>query len=563
MKTWADFGIVITGEFSGEKRVLCPECSSERKKSQEKCLACNGDTGTWFCHHCNWAGSLGGEDWKPKEYAKPATPPSDIPDKALKWFLGRGISRETLEYSRVSYGETYMPQQEKNVGVIQFVYYRGDEVVNIKYRDAKKNFKQVTGAEKIVYGYNDVLNKKEIIIVEGEMDKLSMVEAGHYGCFSVPDGAPSPTAHNYTSKFTYLESISEVLQEASKIILMVDADPPGKKLEGELARRIGKEKCWQIVYPKGCKDANDILTKHGKEAVSETIKNARPFPVDGLFGIEDISEAVLNLYDVGLKRGTTTGWEGVDKLYTVRRCEWTVVTGIPGHGKSEFVDNLVINLTMTQGWRIAMFSPENLPIERHCAKLVEKYTRMPFVDGFTERIKKKDLEEAMSFLKGNISFIMPPEDEMNLDKILELARVAVYRDGIQGLVIDPWNEIDHARPSGMTETEYISQALSRIRRFVRYYDLHIWVVAHPVKLFKDSSGKYPVPTPYDISGSAHWRNKADNALAIFRDMENDNAYLHVQKIRFREVGRVGMAPLQYNKVNGIYTDRSTNGELPF
>lgn len=553
MKDWIDFGIDITGTFSGQKRVLCPQCSSDRKKSNDKCLTCNGNDGTWFCHHCNWAGSLGGEDWKPKEYAKPIPPLSDLPEVVLKWFADRGIGIETLTYNRIAYGETYMPQEKKTVNAIQFVYYRGDDVVNIKYRDGKKNFKQVANAEKIVYGYNDILNKKEIIIVEGEMDKLSVAEAGYFNCFSVPDGAPSPTTHNYTSKFTYLESITDILSVAEKIILMVDNDPAGQKLEEELARRIGREKCWKVTYPEDCKDANEVLVKHSKEAVGDLIKYARPIPVEGLFGVIDIQGEVLGLYDRGLKRGTTTGWERVDAFYTVRRCEWTVITGIPGHGKSEFIDNLAINLAIDQGWRIALFSPENLPIERHCAKLVEKYTQMPFVDGFTNKIGKDDLKEAMSYLQDKLRFIMPPEDEMNLDKILELARVAVYRDGIRGLSIDPWNEIDHSRPSGMTETEYVSQALSRIRRFARYYDLHIWVIAHPTKLQKDLSGKYPVPTPYDISGSAHWRNKADNALAIYRDMETDEVFLHIQKIRFREVGRIGVTHLEYNKVNGTYS----------
>jgi len=137
------------------------------------------------------------------------------------------------------------------------------------------------------------------------------------------------------------------------------------------------------------------------------------------------------------------------------------------------------------------------------------------------------------------------------------------RMGIQGLVIDPWNELDHSRPQGLTETEYISQCLTRIRQFARHYGVHVWVVAHPTKLIKGSDGQYPVPTPYDISGAAHWFNKADNCLAVWRDKTDDRAPvdLHVQKIRFAEVGKLGMTRFAYNPATSCYRDLSPNEKV--
>jgi twinkle protein len=124
--------------------------------------------------------------------------------------------------------------------------------------------------------------------------------------------------------------------------------------------------------------------------------------------------------------------------------------------------------------------------------------------------------------------------------------------GIKGVIIDPWNELDHSRPSHLLETEYISQALSEIRRFARQHQVHVWLVAHPTKLFKDGNGQYPVPTAYDISGSAHWRNKADNILCIWRDVtaHDHTVQVHVQKIRFREIGQIGKVELTFNSVTG-------------
>ena len=144
---------------------------------------------------------------------------------------------------------------------------------------------------------------------------------------------------------------------------------------------------------------------------------------------------------------------------------------------------------------------------------------------------------------------------MTIEKILELARQAVTRYGINGLVIDPWNELDHSRPANLTETEYISRCLTRVRRFARNHHVHVWLVAHPIKLRKNEDGTYPVPTPYDISGSSHWRNKADNCLTVYRNVEADDhcVELHVQKIRFRQVGKVGAVELMWNPINGQYS----------
>ena len=557
MKTWTDFGIPIYQEFSGELATICPECSHTRKKSTVKCLSSNGDKLTWHCSHCGWSGSLHekGENvspWKPKEFAKPPEIEVNLPDKVVKWFEERKISKQTLVDYKISHGNVFMPQVNKEVSAIQFPYMRGEETVNIKYRDGKKNFRQVSNAEKIVYGFNDIVRKPEIIIVEGEMDKLSLVEVGYKNCFSVPDGAPAVNTQNYTSKFNYLGSIEETINNTTKVILMTDSDSAGLKLSEELGRRIGREKCWRVKFPDDCKDANEVLVKHGKEVLKETIQYAKPIPIGGIYEIEDMSEKVVNLYGEGLKKGVSTGLGYVDNYYTVRGGEWTVVTGIPSHGKSEFVDNLMLNLANNEDWKIAFFSPENLPIERHIAKLAEKHSDMPFVDGFNQKMDRFDLDAIMKDFKDKLYFIMPEEDEMNLHSVLKLAKVLVYRHGVKGIVIDPWNEIDHSRAQGLTETEYISQCLSEIRRFTRLNDVHIWVVAHPTKLQKNQNGEYPVPTPYDIAGSANWRNKADNALALYRNMSTNEVDLHIQKIRFREVGKIGTIRLKYNKVSGKF-----------
>jgi twinkle protein len=488
----------------------------------------------------------------PKVWKKPQYQVSDPRDKTLDWFLVRGIPGSVVLRNKITTGKVWMPQVEAEVDCIRFPFIRNGEVVNIKSRDAKKNFRQESGAERIFYGMDDVTGST-MIIVEGEIDKLSLEVAGFLNTVSVPDGAPSPKAKDYTSKFDFLENCEEWLEKIETIILAVDADDPGQVLQEELARRLGKDRCKLVQWPEGCKDANEVLVTHGSEMLRDKISQARHYPVEGIFEITDLQKQILNLYRDGSEGGLSPGWPSVKELYTVRPGEWTLITGIPGHGKSEFLDAILVNL-MWSNWRFAIFSPENQPLQLHVAKLMEKVAGLPFHRGVTKRMDENSVKEGMGLLNNVFTFILPPEDEITIDGILSRAKTLVLRKGIKGLVIDPWNELDHKRSGFLTETEYISQALSKVRRFARAYGIHIWLVVHPTKLQKNAEGDYPVPTPYDCQGSAHWRNKADNCIAVYRNMKNDDVEIHVQKIRFKEVGKVGMVPLKYDKVTGRYSD---------
>lgn len=268
----------------------------------------------------------------------------------------------------------------------------------------------------------------------------------------------------------------------------------------------------------------------------------------------ELRGALQWLYQTGMRGGESTGWASLDPFYTVRAREWTLITGIPGHGKSAFLDGLMINLARAQSWRWAVFSAENMPHERHMADLAAQYCGRPFGPGLRQRITQEDFQNAMRFLDAYFLFINPIEEDRTIERILAIVEMEMRREPIHGLVIDPWNELDHSRPENMNETEYVSRALSKIRRFAREHEIHVFLVAHPTKLQRikttDSSeaNVYPVPTPYDVSGSAHFRNKADNCLCVWRDVANPGygADIHVQKIRFREVGKVGVVHMGYD-----------------
>lgn len=258
----------------------------------------------------------------------------------------------------------------------------------------------------------------------------------------------------------------------------------------------------------------------------------------------------------GVPRGQSTGWRGLDELYSVAPGQWTVVTGMPGSGKSEFLDALLVNLAEAGNWLFAVYSPENFPPETHLAKLCEKRARKPFNEGKTPRMSTKEFSDASLWILER--FLWLDTDLKSPESLIESALLYNVGDRRLGVVLDPWNTLEHQR-GGMNETDYVSFVLTEVTKMARAANAHIWLVVHPAKIFRNREGVRPVPTPYDISGSAHWYNKADNILCVHRAQGEDSqdVEIHVQKVRFKNVGHVGLCGLKYDKVTGRYFEGDT------
>jgi twinkle protein len=363
--SFLDNGIVVK-KTNGQIKTRCPKCSEDRKKKSDPCLSVNIDEGIWNCHNCGWHGSLKVKNNFMKEIVyKVPTKTNDsynYSDKFLDWFTSRGISKQTLVSNRVAEGLEYMPQVNKEVTTIQFKYYRDSSLVNIKYRDGAKNFKLVKDAERIMYGLDDLIGKKEAIIVEGEMDKLALYEAGYKNCVSVPNGASN-------LKMDYLKDFPENIE---KIYIAVDNDEPGLKLQEELSRRLGRDICYRVSYPQDCKDINDVLVKNNIDVVKECINKSQPYPLEGVLSVKEFDIDIDSLYETGLQRGKLIGHSKFDKLFSFASSQLTVVTGIPTHGKSNFLEHLCMKLSTQHDWKFGVFSPEHYPMQLHFSVLAEK-----------------------------------------------------------------------------------------------------------------------------------------------------------------------------------------------
>lgn len=523
--TWAELGLDPNDLDWGENYRSCPKCSPNREKAWKPCLSVNRERGVFNCHHCGWSGRVSDHDglttdtsmYQEKSYGlAPDRPLVPLPQEALDWFAARGIPQDVLEIAGVQWGKGGKTPMGDPVWMMFFPYYRGGEVVNRKRRPLdKKLFYLERDCELVPYGMDDISPTEDtVIIVEGEIDKLSYHAAGITNVLSVPNGAPPVNAKNAERHLNWLNAtgMEALHSRVQKWILDVDNDDPGRALEQLLSRRLNREKVFVTRKPDGCKDANDVLVKHGPEALREMVQKARPLPVQGLWEANDpmIADALEREWeDDSPEAGYSLGFASLDNLIRVAPGNFMVVTGIPGMGKGEFIDQVAVNLAVQYGWHTAFFSPENNPLHKHVRKLIEKRVGMSLRGTYGEAYKmdRDTMREARKWVDEHFTFVLPTEDDWRLDKLLKLFEHAIYSRGARTIVLDPWNEISHVRTQSMdrsNETDVINGELSRIKRFGQKHEVLTCLVAHPTKLQPrtDQNGNdtYPVPKLYDISG---------------------------------------------------------------
>lgn len=542
--SYENYGITLpNSRTTGEVTTTCPKCSADRKgKNQKiKCLGVNLDKKVWRCNHCEWAGGLRLEKKEEKVYVKPIwRNKTQLSEGVVKWFEGRGISQKTLTDFRITEGMEWMPQAEKEMNTIQFNYFRNDEFVNAKYRTGNKFYKFVKDAEKIFYNFDAILTSQVIYIVEGEMDCLSMYESG-LNAISVPNGA--------NSNFDYLDACIDLFN-GKTIHLAFDNDIKGRELRDAMADRFGRERCDYIDF-KDCKDANEYLVKYGKRGLVELCESPTRFPLEGVFSVNDYSDEIADMYINGLDRGVSTGIEGFD--LNIVKGYLTVITGIPSHGKSDWLDNICLNLRVRHEWKGAFYSPENRPTQLHFSKMARKLIGKSW-DG-RNRMSFEEVSLAQRFLDNTMWFIKPEKD-FSLTSILSQIKQLQHAHGLDYFVIDAWNKLEH---KGKGDTEYIGTALDEIVTFCEVNNVHCFLVAHPTKMAKEDNGKYKIPTLYNIAGSANFYNKADNGVCVYRDFDTNITTVYRQKIKFDHWGTDGYSEYKYNVESkryqhGLYAD---------
>ena len=441
MRNFHQHGIDTRGRISGKIKIICPQCNDTRGHKGNKSLSVDLDKGLCYCHHCGYKLYVPDDaeerlkQQRRDMHRKPTAPPQHFRRPTFNparmqlsenleryWTTVRCLPQELLRTLRITEETVRLPESSQEENCICFNYFENGTLVNTKYRSALKHFMMVKGAELIPYNVDSILGTPECIITEGEFDAAAVIAAGRKDVISVPAGAQS----NLTWLDRFVESHFE---DKQAIYIAVDEDPAGQSLRQELTRRLGVERCRIVHFGEGCKDANEHLVKYGAESLRICIEQAEEVPLEGIFTAEDCRDDLRSLYENGLQRGADTGWDNFDEHCTFEPRRLLVMTGRPGDGKSEFTDELVLRLCLRHEWKIAFFSPENMPIAYHLHKLAEKLTGHRFTPGpgMTEAV----YGQAVGWLDRNVSHILPDDGSYGIDHILEKARQVVRRKGVR------------------------------------------------------------------------------------------------------------------------------------
>ena len=453
-----------------------------------------------------------------------------ISKKAIEWFETRGISEKTLTKMKIREESSWMPQTQKKMNCICFDYFEGKEVINTKFRDGKKNFKLVAGAPKIFYNIDALYDESNttIVVVEGEIDALSFIEAGVDNVVSVPNGA---TRGNVNAD--YLDDVVDFFESKERIVLALDSDENGQNLQQEFIRRLGPESCYLADF-NGSKDANEYLKANSDGDLRDVVHHAVLCPLDNVITAYDVKDDVEDFIANGFKPGYQIGLPNFDKIFSTYTGQFITVTGIPSSGKSDFVDRMCLGYNKQYGWKTAYASPENLPTFQHVTKLMRKdMGKMPVRD----TIGTDEWNKSFDWVNDNFYFI--DMDRFFLDEVLAKGAELVKRKGIKVLVIDPFNKVAMPGKSKMSITDYTMEYLQKIDEFCRKYDVLAIIVAHPTKQYKNPDGTIPEPTMYDIKGGGEWYDASYHGLLIHRDYEAKTVKARVLKVKFQNLGENG------------------------
>ena len=573
----AEAGIRLKGFHTGRtQHVVCPRCSGgkTREVSLSVTLDDDGMGARWICHRgsCGWTdgGRVGsgqpdrGRAVTPFQAPPPAPPKPVVPHSAAtmasrppwlhRFFDKRNIGPRTVEAFGIYAAERTFPQIGTKPCIV-FPYLLDGVVVNRKYRPYpdKNPMMQEPGALQTLFNVDRISGVDEAVVCEGEIDCMALYECGFAHSVTLKDGAPATVNASNEKRFEALRTHESLIGRVKRFILAGDMDGPGLALREELARRLGRHRCYLVTWPDGCKDACDVLQQHGPDAVRAAISMAEPYPIKG---VQRIKAGTLTTLRNTLPPSTmTTGTRATDAKFSLAtEGRLIVVTGFPSSGKSTWTRFVMIKTAIDHDRRWAVFSPEMEPWEHFVAECAEVYSGKPFWRS-AGSMTDDDVAEAETWLGDHVTMIVcdSEEESPTLDWLLERATACVLRDGTTDLLIDPWNEVEHVRGKD-SETDYIGLMLRRLKAFAKRHGCNVWIIAHPAKPLPLRPGeKRAAPGPYDLAGSANWANKTDIGITV-HSPEPGAAEIHLWKLRFRRWGQRGaVVKLDFDASTGRYS----------
>lgn len=574
-------------------KLLCPDCGGGRSREHNFFVAIDPDSKgfKWFCHRAS-CGVTGGRRLpgaaelkrapRFKVYRRPEPPQSiDRPDSLVSYFAKLGISAATLATFGIYRTTRHMPLLSKEGkeldgrrerSVIAYPYREDGALLNAKYKaiyaSGAKRFSQEADAEPSLYNIDAFVDDAVGIIVEGEDDVLACWEAGFRQVTTLPDGSPSKLAESYDpltdDDLRYLPLRGNArIARLKQIILAGDMDEAGRRHHEEIARRVGKARCWVVRWPDGCKDAKATLISRGREAVRWAIEHAEPYPLEGVKRIEEA--AIARIYDGLQDQRFITGHHEIDQRVSLtERGQVIVTTGIPGHGKSAFWIGMAMLYTercielmkadaYTRPFHTVVFSAE-MDADRVAIDLISQQAHKPFFpNAKVPRISKPEaLEISLPWVRKHFSFIEPEDPTLppKITWLLGRIREVVMRTGALLAVIDPWQELDDEMPDSWRQTtsRWILRCLQKIRGLAFELKINIAVVTHPKMTIRNKDGTTAIPDGYSIMDSQAFFSVAHIGLTIHRPgIEQSDMLIRTWKGKEGRFVRLGDSVVRFDE----------------
>jgi len=393
-----------------------------------------------------------------------------------------------------------------------------------------------------LFGWDDIAGQEEIVLAGSEFDKLAIEAAG---CKASASLLKSPAG--------YRTANCPAVSEAKRVVF---AFPEGSlNVTHRLAEQLGCDRCFIVEWPGSCTTAYEVLKKHGKDRLRDVIESARRPAIPetiGWFGgqlEERILDRIWGKVPLEEIEGVSTGWPQIDKYYRPVPGDVTIVTGVPGSGKSEWLLSLAVNMAEKSDWRFLYIN-----FEAKSKDMLVTLTEKKLQRGY-KRISPAAFKDVLPWCDNHFAFSRNDFDSPSVDTVLEEAKTeAMSPQGLQGLIIDPYNYIDRCgKFQADMETDFVKSMLSAVKRFANEFKVHVWFVSHPAK----NASPAERPSMYNIAGSANWYNKTDNGIVIHRTytviddlpLQTNQTELVIEKIRNKEAGELGEVKMTFDKQN--------------
>lgn len=405
--------------------------------------------------------------------------------------------------------------------VAAFAYRRNGKLYAGKFRSVdRKDWRSSQGVTRGLYNEDSLSNGSgPIVLTEGEIDTLSVMQAGFMRAVSLPDGWTEDGG-----KRDVLVNAEAALRNSPFVIVAGDSDEVGSSLPKTVANILAGHDVRYVTWPDGCKDANDVLCAYGEGELARCLTEAKRIDPAGGFitGISDLPP-------LPARRVLRVGMKPFDFVVAFEVGAMSVGTGTPGSGKSTFTTFCAYHIAKHEAVRIGM-----LAFETHPYRIRDHLTRL-HVGKPWDDLGREAQSEVAGFLDRHFRIVHRTfeDGQHNMGWLRSMIYTLAVRDGCKMIVVDPWNELEHLPEPGESMTAYINFALQQIRQWAEQFDVHICVVAHPRKM--PTEGKPKSPTGYDIADSAAFFNKPSLGFSVHQENDEDgDSFVRVTTWKVRD-----------------------------